>query len=109
MHASLSNSMTGGNQWQCWLHFGKDKSQWSEITAEIRRLHWLVDGIRCLRIAKGTSFWVSEVKKVQQAIKMAQRSDLMNQPKESGQAWVERLERELKASCAQTLQTHMNV
>ncbi|MES2048881.1 MAG: hypothetical protein V4447_10800 [Pseudomonadota bacterium] len=99
MHASLNPSTSGGSGWVCIFHFGKDKTQWARITGELHRLSYIVKCMRLIRATHGTPKWIEVAKDCQKELRVNQKSDLINKPKETAKQWAERLEKELSTAC----------
>lgn len=109
---TVSTSTTGGSDWWCFLHFGKDAVRLQAITVEINRRDWLARAITDLRMAYGTDKWADVYKLAKHELAMQQRNDLQIKPQtdfttqagraESVPRWIARLENELQAMCSAT-------
>lgn len=97
MLATNSSSTNGGGEWLCFIHFKGDYADRYRITAELVRMRWLVDIVRCLRAGAALTA------DMQQNFVLAQRSDLKQNSRESAQAWMIRLEGVLYQSCQDSL------
>lgn len=97
MSATHNRSTNGGGEWLCFIHFGADHADRFHITAELTRLRWLVDIVRCLRAGKPLTA------EMHQNFVLAQRSDLKQSDREDAMAWMIRLEGVLAQSCKDTL------
>jgi hypothetical protein len=95
----MSTSTTGGSEWWCFLHFGKNVGQLQAITAEINRRPWISKSITDLRRYYHTEQWGNVYKFAQHELAMNQRFDLQRKQDEEVRAWVLRLEQALEAAC----------
>ena len=95
---SMMTSTNGGGEWLCWQHLKASASQWQSITAEMNRLHYLVDATKRLRAAGTMPHDLAEasMKGINAALRIAQRSDLCYQATDKNRyGWLSRLENEL--------------
>lgn len=99
---ALSTSTTGGSEWWCFMHFGKNFGQMPAITAELNRRPWLSKGLADIRMYYGRSIWPEVYRNVQHELAMNQRPDLQRKPSEDVRAWVLRLEQALESACGKT-------
>ena len=97
MVATNSRSTNGGGEWLCFIHFATDHADRYHVTAELVRLRWLVDIVRCLRAGQPLT------EAMQQNFVMAQRSDLKQKETEWPRDWMIRLEGVLQQSCRDSL------
>lgn len=97
MLATNSTSTNGGGEWLCFIHFAADHADRYRVTAELTRLRWLVDIVRCLRAGADLTA------DMHQNFVLAQRSDLKNNGREDRTAWMIRLEGVLLQSCRDSL------
>lgn len=98
MIASMSLS-TKGDDWCCFIHVKAERDDWQAITAELNRLGWLVEAVKCIRANAPEKKMVE----VRRNIGLAQRSDLLRKESESAQQWYVRLENVLAESCARAI------
>lgn len=97
MVATNSRSTNGGGEWLCFIHFAADHADRYSITAELVRMRWLVDIVRCLRAGQPLTA------DMQQNFVLAQRSDLKQNDREDRTGWMIRLEGVLQKSCRDSL------
>lgn len=103
---SSTRSTTGSTEWWCSIHFSAVPGRNHEITAELRRLAWLVQITRCIRDFLNTGVWSEVHAAAYKEIAMHQRSDLemlpstADLPPETHRQWLARLEGVLQAACA---------
>lgn len=96
----VSTSTSGGGEWWCSLHFGKDVGQMQRLTVEMNRREWLSHTITDLRQNYGTESWPMAFKTAQHELAMNQRTDLQHKRnEESVWQWIGRLESELGNLC----------
>lgn len=90
---SASTSTTGGSEWWCALHFGKDAGLIQQITSTMNRHRWLSDAITTIRTnARPKHDWTAEMQRVLHDLQAAGRDDLRWNRPESAPAWIARLE-----------------
>lgn len=90
---SASSSTTGGTDWWCALHFGKDAGLIQQITSAMNRNRWLSDAITSIRTnARPKHDWRPQMARVQHDLQAAGREDLQWDGAESATKWVARLE-----------------
>jgi hypothetical protein len=99
MLGTMSHSTSGGD-WICWFHFGKEASQWQQVTNELNRLNWLVSAIRGVRATYGTDQWPDGYRLAQHVIRSNSREDLAHKQGELVANWLFRLEKEIEQACA---------
>lgn len=95
---NMMTSTSGGDEWLCWQHLKAPASQWQSITAEMNRLHYLVDATKQLRAVGTMPFDKAEaaMKRINGALRVAQRSDLCYKAEDEHRyGWLSRLENEL--------------
>ncbi len=97
MCGTNNRSTNGGGEWLCFIHFASDHADRYHITAELVRMRWLVDIVRCLRAGKKITA------DMQQDFVLAQRSDLKQKESEWPREWMIRLEGVLSQSCRDSL------
>jgi len=100
MPGSMSSSTNGASEWQCWMHFGQPMGRWQQITADLNRMQWLVTTLVKLRRDYGSRLWPDTYREAVQAIKAAQRSDLLIAKDERPSQWFMRLDAALREACA---------
>lgn len=94
----MSASTTGGSDWWCFLHFGKDAARLQAITVEINGREWLAKAITDLRrTVFGTQAWEETCKAVKHELAMQNRNDLKPHRGQTRWGWILRLESELQA------------
>jgi hypothetical protein len=92
---------TGGGDWFCFAHFGKDVGRFQRITSELHRVKWLIAAISDIRNRAHTNYYAA-LERIQHDFTLAQRKDLLMVPKsENDEQWLIRLERELVAMLAE--------
>jgi len=104
----MTRSTTGTTEWYCAIHFGAQAARWQAITAELRRLDWLVQITRNLRGAG----W-KEIPSVMDAAHRAIALNTSNHLRcgadghkmESLGQWLNRLEQALADACRQIGET----
>jgi hypothetical protein len=108
----MSRSTTGGAEWWCANHLMAEPGRIHEVTAEMRRLGWLVQLCKGLRHFLNTGIWTPEAQQGYDQIALHQRSDLYQQasvaatanapgrPNETHRQWLARLEGVLREACA---------
>lgn len=102
---SASSSTTGGSDWWCALHFGKDAGQIQSITSSMNRHRWLSDAITTVRVnARPKHNWTASMERVLHDLQAAGRDDLRWDGRESAPAWVMRLELALMQLVASEVQ-----
>jgi hypothetical protein len=99
MIATNSKSTTGGGDWLCFIHFAAEGKRWGHISDELRRLSWLVDIVRALRMVGRRKNYDEVREQARQAFILAQRGDLNIKDSESMGSWMIRLEGVLAQSC----------
>lgn len=84
----------GGSSWFCTYHLGTEASSWQRITQELRRLEWLILICRGIRVCYGTHRWDNAFRRMQQDIRLHQRTDLLfvKDKDVNAQQWLRRLE-----------------
>lgn len=45
LHGTMATSTTGGSEWWCYLHHGREGAQVQQITSSILRHRWLADAL----------------------------------------------------------------
>lgn len=94
----MSTSTTGGSDWWCFIHFGKDAVRLQALTAEINRREWLAKAITDLRRALfDTQAWEETCKALKHEFAMQNRNDLKPYRGQSRWGWITTLESELQA------------
>jgi hypothetical protein len=96
----MSASTTGSNEWYCSLHFGRSPGSWQRITSDLHRMQWLVTALVTMRRDYGSKSWPDTYRDAVQAIKAAQRSDLLIARDERPMQWFMRLDAALREACA---------
>lgn len=103
--ASMSRGTTGGAEFWCAYHFSAAPGRIHEVTAELRRLSWLVQLCKGVRHYINTQVWAPEADAAHKEIMLHQRSDLYQQagtahkPPETWHQWLRRLEGVLADAC----------
>lgn len=97
--ASMTRATTGTTEWWCCYHFSAQPARIHEVTAELRRLGWLVQLTKCLREFLNTGIWLALYDDALKQVKLNQRGDL-ELGNESYRQWLHRLEGVLQAACA---------
>lgn len=96
----MSTSTSGGNEWWCSLHFGKDAGQMQRLTVEMNRREWLSHTITDLRKNYDAESWHLAYRTANHEFAMHQRTDLQHKRnEESVWRWIARLESELGKLC----------
>jgi hypothetical protein len=98
MPGSMSDSI-GSSKWVCAMHHGQDPGRWQRITADLRRMQWLVTAITTLRRDYDSARWNAAYAEADQIMRHHQRSDLWHFEGEKLPAWFARLDAALLASC----------
>lgn len=108
----MSRSATGGADWWCANHFMAEPGRIHEVTAEMRRMAWLVQLCKGVRHLINTGQWLPAAEEAYKQIPLHQRSDLYMRPSraatstdpgcraETDMQWLARLEGELRRACA---------
>lgn len=94
---SSRSTTSDSKQWLCFIHFAADQQDAAVISAELTRLRWIVDIVRCLRAGQPLT------DAMHQNFVLAQRSDLKQKESEWPRDWMIRLEGVLQQSCRDTL------
>lgn len=102
MLGTMSTSTSGGSDWWCYLHFGKDAVRLQALTVEIHRREWLAKIITDIRMTYGTQAWSATYKAAKHELAMQTRNDLQIAELETVWNWMRRLESELEAMCNST-------
>jgi hypothetical protein len=100
MQGSISSGTTGSSKWLCWLHHGEEADRWQRITADLRRMEWLVMTITTLRRDCGSVHWDEAYATADRAMRQHQRSDLRHIEGEKLLNWFSRLDAALRACCS---------
>lgn len=100
MLGTMSMSTTGSNDWYCWLHFGREATQWQRITTELRRFDWLIEAMQEMRRNYGFDGWDEAYLGAMKAIRLHQRLDLEYLKPEPVGQWFARLDKVLQEACA---------
>ncbi len=103
MLGTNTRSTTGSKEWLCMNHFGADASRWQTITHELRRLVWMVEATRLIRMHAGKASMDQYRERIARDINNAMCPDLLQQDHEYDQQWGIRIEGVLAASCRATV------
>lgn len=101
MFGSLTSATNGGGEFWCFLHFGCKAGTSHAITAELKRLGWLVSIAQQTRAYAGSKGWDDIEKAAEKEIKLNQSSHLLRGDHESLGKWLGRLENTLRVACAE--------
>ncbi len=102
---SMSRGTTGGAEFWCYHHFSAAPGRIHEVTAELRRLSWLVQLCKGVRHYINSGIWAPEAAEAYKEIALHQRSDLYQQaggptkPPETWPQYLHRLEGVLADAC----------
>lgn len=97
---TMATSTSGGNEWWCFLHFGKDAGQLQRLTVEMNRREWLAHSITDLRRNYDAEAWHLAYRTANHEFMLNARNDLQHQrDEESVWKWIARLEGELQGMC----------
>lgn len=98
-----TRNTAGAHQWWCSLHYEQDADRFQAITAELRRLDWLVKALSDLRDAAALTPSIETLDRIARDFRLAQRNDLLCGAHESAMQWLGRLEFELSAMLERAL------
>jgi hypothetical protein len=107
MLGTSSHSTNGAKEWFCYLHVAYPSEKWQNITFELKRLVWLVEILRSIRLYRGTEHWPEMYVSYKPKIILNQRSDLVKNQSESLDAWISRLEHVLSNACTESFKSQL--
>lgn len=109
MLGTSSHSVNGAKEWFCYLHIAYPSEKWQNITFELKRLVWLVEILRSIRLYRGTEHWAGIYVSYKPKILLNQRSDLVKNQSESLEQWVSKLEQVLNQACIESFKSQMKI
>jgi hypothetical protein len=97
---TMNASTTGGADWFCFAHFGRDFGQRDRVTRELRQLDWLSNAVVDIRRRHlNRSDWPAQYQRICHDLQAQGRDDLRftGSPHQrmDTERWVEKLEAEL--------------
>jgi len=77
LHGTMSNNTTGGDDWWCFLHHGREGAMVQQITTAIHRHRWLADVLTtALEIHPARDGNEGRMEWIRKTLKTANRDDL---------------------------------
>jgi hypothetical protein len=95
------STSTGGGEWWCFAHHGKDPGSLQRITHNLHRVKWLLQAISDVRLRARHPNYDAAYERICHDFRLAQRGDLIWIAPETEDEWLARLERELTAMLAE--------